>query len=297
LELATWIKDWSPRWYRIDASSVQPKVLQVNFEGFGATSGFKIPYMLDYGGALKAYSMSVGADQKSSLLISDFGSQVRSIILIPINTFKRNGFTGNDPNTPFSFKLLTQTGDAVIYQNGSLLKTADDSKVYLIDSGMRRWVSSAEIFNARGLKWENIEIVSGVDLSVYPEGKLVGWPDGILIKSNISPAVYVVSLGKKRLISSAEIFSGLGYKWQNLKIISQQEVDQYETGNTIISLAHPDGTLLQFDDGPNIYLISNGQKRLITSAEIFLAKGYDFKNVVFVSAKIKNNYPYGQIVT
>jgi hypothetical protein len=297
LELATWMKDWSPRWYKIDAFGLQPKILQVNFEGFGITSGFKIPYIIDDSGVLKAYSLSVGADQKGSLLISNFGSQVRSIILIPINGYKKSGFTSNEPNTPFSFKLTTQAGQTIVYPNGSLLKAADDQRVYLIDSGMRRWISSADIFNARGLKWENIKVVSSADLSVYPEGKAVSWPDGILIKSNVAPSVYIISQGRKRGFSAAEIFTGLGYDWGNIKTISQQELDQYETGSMVDSLIHPDGTLLQFDDGPNIYLVSNGQKRLVPSIEIFLAKGYDFKNVVFVSAKIKSNYPYGQIIT
>ena len=110
LELATWVKDWSPRWYEIDASGNQDKTLQISLEGFGATSNFRMPYITKENGQEKINFMSIGSDQKGSLLIPNFGQEVQAIILIPINTFKRSSFTDNDPNTPFSIKLSTQAG-------------------------------------------------------------------------------------------------------------------------------------------------------------------------------------------
>lgn len=297
LELATWIKDWSPRWYEIDASGSQDKTLQISFEGFGGTSQFEIPYITKENGAVKIHFLSISSDQKGSLLIPNFGTQVQAVILIPINTFKKSGFTSSDPNTPFSFKLSTQNGQPTVYSDGSLVKATDDPRVYLIDSGMKRWISSADIFLARGFQWGNINAVSPADLSLYPDGQTVGWPDGTLVKSNFSPGVYFISSGMKRAFASAEIFSGLGYQWGNIKIISQQDLDQYATGSVISNLVYPDGTLVRFDDGPNIYLISGGQKRLIPALETFISKGYDFKLVVVASAKDKNTYPYGQIIT
>jgi len=297
LELATWIKDWSPRWYQIDASGGQDKILQISFEGFGNTSQFEIPYITKENGAMKVHFLSISSDQKGSLLIPNFGSQVQAVILIPINTFKKSGFSASDPNTPFSFKLSTQSGQPAIFPDGSLVKAADDSRVYLIGSGMKRWISNADIFIARNFKWENINVISAADLLLYPDGQTVGWPDGTLVKSNVSPGVYVISSGMKRAFASAEIFSGLGYQWGNIKIISQQDIDQYATGSVVASLVYPEGTLVRFDDGPNIYLIFGGQKRLIPALETFISKGYDFKLVVVASAKDKNIYPYGQIIT
>jgi len=98
---------------------------------------------------------------------------------------------------------------------------------------------------------------------------------------------------KKRAISSAEIFLGLGYEWKNIKTISQQELDQYQLGALIVSLQHPNGSLVRFSDSSKIYLIENGQKRWIPSVEIFLAQKYVFDLVVVANPSLRNQYPDG----
>jgi len=293
LELATWLKDWSPRWYKIDSGINSTRPLQIKFEGFGSLSNFKVPYILKTdNNSYEIHLMPIDSDQKGSLLFSDFGSRIKSIILIPINMYKKNNFSSNEPNTPFSLRLTTAVSLPNLYNDGSLVLADNGTKVYLIENGTRRWIASAEIFIARGYKWADIQKVSSADLGLYPDGKNVGWPSGSLIKSNLL-TVYVISEEKKRAISSAEIFLGLGYEWKNIKTISQQELDQYQLGALIVSLQHPNGSLVRFSDSSKIYLIENGQKRWIPSVEIFLAQKYVFDLVVVANPSLRNQYPDG----
>lgn len=294
LEFATWIKDWSPRWYKIDAADGQSRLLQINFEGFGTTGNFKVYYILRKNdGSYETNFMNVSSEQKGSSLFSNFGSQIKSVILIPVNMYKTAGFSSNEVNTPFSLKISTNVNQPVLYASGTLIKSASDPKVYLIEDGVKRWISNADIFIARGYKWADIIVVSASDVAAYPDGASVSWPDGSLVKSVGQPAVYIISAGKKRPFASAGIFIGLGYQWQNIKTISQQELDQYELGATVNSLLHPDGTLVRFSDTPNIYLIENAQKRWIPSINVFLAKKYDFKMVAVVGPEMGSKYPDG----
>ncbi|MBI4812155.1 hypothetical protein HY798_01745 [Candidatus Falkowbacteria bacterium] len=293
LELASWIKDWSPRWYKIDSSDSRSKTLKIDFEGYGINSDFMVSYILWDGIANKAYSMNLNADQRGGLLIPKFGSQIRSVLLVPVNTEKRSNFSNSDPNIPFSFKISASTNFPSLLPDGSLVKADNDSKVYQIDKVSKRWITDANIFITRGFKWADIKTLAASDLAIYPEGKAVGWSDGTLIKSSDAPTVYVVSMEKKRPFSSAEVFVGLGYRWGNIKTISQSDLDQYESGVQIDTLSHPDGALVKFSDSPNIYLIEGGARKLIPSIEVFLKRGYGFSSVLIVDSGFKSKYPDG----
>lgn len=295
LELATWVKDWSPRWYKIDSGSSQATPLQINFEGFGALGNFKVPYILRTENNLyEIHLITINFDQKGGLLFPDFGSRIKSIILMPINMFKKENFSSNESNTPFSLRLTTIVSRPNLYSDGTLVVAEQDSKVYLIEDGAKRWIASADIFLARGFKWGDIKRVLANDLVLYPEGKTINWPEGSLVKST-QPTVYIVSDENKRPFSSAEVFNGLGYNWKNIKIISQQELDQFQLGAPVNTLRHANGTLVRFSDSPNIYLIENGQKRWILSIEVFLARKYNFDWVVVANPSLRSQYPDGPV--
>lgn len=293
IDVATWVKDWSPRWYKINSADGSAKNLQINFESFGVLADFGVYYIIERNGQYEVSSIHLDSTKRGSLLIVNFGSQVQSVVIIPYNGFKENNFTSNDPIAPFSIEISTTANTGNI-QSGSLVKVNTDSRVYLIEGGAKRWIPSAEIFISRGFKWEGIKSVSFNELALYPEGKDIIWPDGTLVKSNQYVSVYVISFEKKREFSSAEIFSSLGYNWGNIKIISQADIEKYETGALINQLIHPDGALVKFSNSPNIYLIESGKKRLIPSMEVFAAKGYSAESILSVSANMENNYPLGQ---
>ncbi len=297
LELASWIKDWSPRWYKIGSSDSRSKTLKIDFEGYGASGDFEISYVLREGSDDKVYSMNLNGEQKGTLLVPEFGSRIQSVLLVPVNTKRRDSFSNSDPNTPFSFKISASTNFLSLSPDGSLVKADNDPRVYLIDNSSKRWVAGADIFLARGLKWSDIKILSASDLSVYPEGEIVGWPDGTLVKSSASPIVYVISLEKKRSISSAGIFVGLGYQWKNIKTISQSDLAQYELGVSIDSLFYPDGALIKFSDSPNVYLIEGGARRLIPSLDVFSRHGYSFSSVLSADPSFRIKYPEGAPVS
>ncbi|HLD31928.1 MAG TPA: serine hydrolase [Patescibacteria group bacterium] len=61
---------------------------------------------------------------------------------------------------------------------------------------------------------------------------------------------------------------------------------------TWFSQTYPDGSLLQANESPDIYLIANGQKRLITNLSVFLSR-FDPKMVIRVRSEVLTSFPAG----
>lgn len=59
--------------------------------------------------------------------------------------------------------------DETSYEDGTLIKSSDSPKVYVIKGGKRAWISSAETFNKSGYKWTNIVVVDASTVSGYEE--------------------------------------------------------------------------------------------------------------------------------
>lgn len=74
-----------------------------------------------------------------------------------------------------SWDALVNTDDVVVRsiplaaESGYLLKAGDD-RVYLLEGGSRRWVSTQAAFESRGLEWWNVHFVSDPFLGVILDG-------------------------------------------------------------------------------------------------------------------------------
>jgi len=66
-------------------------------------------------------------------------------------------------------KYIT-AANGVKLRDGSLMKLAGDSKVYVISNGNRRWIANESTFNQLGYKWKDIISVSEKVLNLHPEG-------------------------------------------------------------------------------------------------------------------------------
>ncbi|MFA7169267.1 MAG: hypothetical protein WC178_00210 [Candidatus Paceibacterota bacterium] len=79
--------------------------------------------------------------------------------------------------------------------------------------------------------------------------------DGDIVKTENNPDVYIIKIKNnekyRRLILSPQVFESYGHlKWENIKVISQAQLDEYQISN-----------LVQVADDENVYeLIPNGDK-------------------------------------
>lgn len=174
------------------------------------------------------------------------------------------------------------------FPTGTLIKSKNDNKIYLIENGTKRHIPSPLIFESQ-FSWENVISTSGEEVASYPDGAMVGFKDGTLIKDKNS--AYVIEKGLARPIVSAAIFDSLGYKWDNVLLASDSELSLHPKGELIIRAdVHPSGTLAS--SGGPVYLLENGKKRYIPSPGIFNSQ-FKGRHIVTIPQAELDSYPLG----
>ena len=120
--------------------------------------------------------------------------------------------------------------------------------------------------------------------------------NGSLLKSAESPKVYSVENNKKRWITDVDAFVSSGYKWENIVLVLESELEAFEDGENIYAVSSglkQDGSLIR-GGGYKVYLIENGNKKWITSEKVFIGLGYDWNNIISVSDGELNLYSNGK---
>lgn len=90
----------------------------------------------------------------------------------------------------------------------------------------------------------------------YRVGSMVSFDNGVFL---------ITSDAEMRPIGSAEILLSLGYRFEDVRPVSEEEIGIYKRGRIILLGAlHPDGTLFFDQDTNTYYLTENNFKRPIT---------------------------------
>ncbi|MEA1936612.1 MAG: hypothetical protein U9N04_00690 [Patescibacteria group bacterium] len=153
-------------------------------------------------------------------------------------TFALGGYKWNDIVLviPKELELYKDGEDIIVSElrkDGSLVKGAEN-KIYLIEDGKKRWITTAEVFISRGYNWNDVSTVFDEELNLHLDGENIymNIKNGNLVKSN-SEKVYLIEDGKKRWITTAEVFVSNGYNWGDIIIVSEEELGAYEEGKEI----------------------------------------------------------------
>ena len=106
------------------------------------------------------------------------------------------------------------------YERARLLKIEGKPEVwYVTESGMKRHIPSAEIFNSYRNDWNKITKVSEIELEFYPTNNLIRLEGGV--------EVYLLENGIKRWIESPEAFARHGFDWHKIAPVNQTELNYY----------------------------------------------------------------------
>lgn len=191
------------------------------------------------------------------------------------------------------------------YSNGSLLRASGADKVYLIDSGKKRWIPTAEIFSTNGYSWSSIKVVEASVLSQYSDGTNVqiattpstpaetsSIPEGGLIRASGDVDVYIVKyVGAKkfkRLILSPSVFNSYKHlKWSDIKDVDKSVIDSFTTSDLVRAV-----------NDSKVYKLypagDTGEKRWIETAAAFTTLGYDWDAIYEINQVDRDSYTTGQ---
>jgi hypothetical protein len=187
-----------------------------------------------------------------------------------ISTFDTIKFTG--------ISNSSNTGEATVLPDTTLIKSENASDVYYLENGKKRPILSGAVFDSYGFKWEDVVTVDNIEN--YPEGDILANANYRLVKYADSPKVYLIENNQKRWIASEEIFIFRRYGWGFIETIANNE--EYSDGDDINSKIM-NGDLMKYASSPKVYLIENNQKRWISSEEAFNNAGYLWSDIYVVN--------------
>jgi hypothetical protein len=110
-------------------------------------------------------------------------------------------------------------------------------------------------------------------------------PNGSILKSIESPKIYSIRDNKKRWIIDVNAFVSNGYKWENVVLVLQSELEAFKDGENIYAVnlnLKQSGSLIR-GSGYKVYLVENGSKKWITNEKVFVNLGYNWNNVISIS--------------
>jgi len=140
-------------------------------------------------------------------------------------------------------KFYTQYGvasevvsDSIIYTNksnsvipdGSLIRSVNDYKVYIVNNNYKRHILDGKIFDFYGhLNWDSIQEVDPSTINNYQES--------FLIRASNDYKVYEIDNDKTKhwLNITAEEFINSGRKWEMIYVVNKEERDFYKEGEEI----------------------------------------------------------------
>jgi hypothetical protein len=177
----------------------------------------------------------------------------------------------NAGETPVDDELCQVVGYNEIagraFPNGSIIKKKNYPQVYYIENFQKRAIESPALFESRGFDWNGLIISSEGDIDQIPDGPVLTFRDGSLLSNRGN--VYIISDGLKRPIDSPAAFLRLGFKWNNVKAVSDAEINIHPLGERVTtSSAYPDGVVIKTGGG-KMYLVDDDKRRYVPSPLIF----------------------------
>jgi hypothetical protein len=112
-------------------------------------------------------------------------------------------------------------------------------------------------------------------------------PNRSLIRVKNKPTVYMIEDGVKQPIPSEEVLSSQGLTFDDVEIVEQDEADTYADGDAV---NYADGTIVQEEGKPEVYVIENGEKKHIQDPKAFADLGYNWNSIIKVRPGILGLY-------
>ena len=157
-------------------------------------------------------------------------------------------------------------GSGRYFPNGAIIKSNTSPKVYYLENFTKRPIESPQMLESR-FDWRGLIITSQEAIDEIPNGTSLTFRDGSLLSNR--GVVYIISDGLKRPILSPEAFLRLGFKWSNVKPVSDAEINLHALGeNVTTSSSYPDGVVFK-QSGGSMNLVDDGKMRYIPSPLIF----------------------------
>jgi hypothetical protein len=125
--------------------------------------------------------------------------------------------------------------------------------------------------------------------TAMPDRRALVFRDGLVVKEENDPEIYVYEDGQFRWISSLKAFDVRGHVWEDVHIVEDGFLEEHTIGPPI-------HVILKCRESPHIYLLEGEEKRWIVDIEAFEARGYVWEDVQLVSCSYLRELPDGKTI-
>lgn len=176
-----------------------------------------------------------------------------------------------------------EIGPKIKYPNFSLLKNSA-GEIYLLAGNERRLIDKTA-FRYFGFDPDEVVKASDEELAVYTIGEPIvkdkKFPLGVLMQNSKTKELFFVENSVKHAILNKKI-TRTNFPNKKAQIVSAAELKKYADGEPI---KFNDGALLKIADLPEVFLISNSERRPIADETTFNTLGLNWGNIITVSAQ------------
>ena len=205
-----------------------------------------------------------------------------------------NNANAAESNIPLYATNQTNTNLKVLLTDGALIRTSETG-IYLLENGVKHPFVNTEIFDSYNYRYNNVEIIDKASFDIIPTGDPMPIRSGLLIRATTSPNVYIIEDGKKRRIDNPAVLLAAGYKWENIRLVSQATVDihptefDYKDSNWQVngSLVTANGQVAKIEDG---------KLRGFPNVQTFLSHYKSWDMVRPISTELFNKIPRGELM-
>lgn len=156
-------------------------------------------------------------------------SEASTLSHIPnLDTFNNFGFSMQDVIDLNVSQLESYSAASPTDLNNQLMKSSATGKVYLIDRGVRRWISS-DVISELGKHPNDALTMSSGYLQEYKPAKDLT----LYFKADGGTKVYKLENGQKRWFTSQDAFLNNGGDWSDVRELSAPYVKKIPTGSNI----------------------------------------------------------------
>jgi hypothetical protein len=118
---------------------------------------------------------------------------------------------------------------SLVIANGLIVKETTSPDIYIYGDGAFHWITSLQVFQELGYRWQDVHIVQDGFLKQFPKGR----PRYVLLKCDDTPHIYQLDAGRKRWIVDIPTFQAQGFVWQDVKIVPCDKLHVLPDGDSI----------------------------------------------------------------
>lgn len=176
-----------------------------------------------------------------------------------------------------------EIGPKIKYPDFSLLKNPA-GEIYLLAGAEKRLIDKTA-FRYFGFDPDEVVKANDEELAIYSLGEPIvkdkKFPLGILAQNAKTKELFYVENSVKHAILDKKI-ARTNFPNKKARLVSAAELKKYADGEAI---KFNDGTLIKIADSPEVFLISNNERRPIADEATFNALGLNWANVITASSQ------------